>query len=398
MRSVAGIALAVSSAFLALVAVLLGSGSLFYMATAMIATIAASRVQAWLAVRGLRFERIAPESVTAGDLVTVELIVWSERKLRRPLVSVVDHLPKEMYPGERSPSLPIAPAFDQPIRTQYRFRPMRRGHYIWSGLTVNGTDALGLVTMSKNYHTDEAEITVLPRPIPTAIELPHAAAWGTNEVESGRSRGAGIEPRGVREYVAGDPLRHIHWRSTARTGQLLVKEFEAGSHAPAAFVLQRTLGTDIGEGPVTTFELMCGHVAYLSDWLLRQGLVVEFPTVEDRVTGVSHMERHKEILELLARMAPHSKSTTSEELRVCCQRESGRAVIYVLLSAQDPDLPDAIRDAVTERNQVVALLYDPGSFLTARRGRIASPTEGAYIGRLEEAGASTIVMPLEGLA
>lgn len=396
-RRAAGVALTTAAIFLALVAVLLGSSALFYMGTAMIATIGASRLQAWLAVRGLRFERISPEDVTAGELVTVEVVVWSERRLRRPLVSIEDNLPPQMFASGKGRSLPIAPAYDQPIRTQYRFRPMRRGRFTWSGLTVHGTDALGLVWVTKTYDTEPAEMTVLPMPIPVSIELPHAAAWGINEVESGRSRGAGIEPRGVREYVAGDPLRHIHWRSTARAGALLVKEFEAGSHAPAAFILQRTVGTDLGEGPLTTFEAMCGNAAYLSDWLLRQGLVVEFPTVEWRVRGQSHMERQREILELLAGLNADSDETVSAELRRCAETAATGSVIYVMVAVPDPGLPQAIEAATIAGGVVVALLYDPNLFFGSRRGaRLPTPTDATYAASLVAAGATAHAIPIEG--
>ena len=79
--------------FLAVVAIMLNSPNLFYMGTALVCTIAACRLQAWLSVRGLRFERVAPESVSVGDLVNVEITVWSEHRVRRPLITVWDNLP-----------------------------------------------------------------------------------------------------------------------------------------------------------------------------------------------------------------------------------------------------------------------------------------------------------------
>ncbi|HWA82139.1 MAG TPA: DUF58 domain-containing protein, partial [Fimbriimonadaceae bacterium] len=258
MRRLASLGLSTSAVFLAVVAVMLNSPNLFYMGTALVCTIAACRLQAWLSVRGLRFERVAPDSVSIGDLVTVEITVWSEHRIRRPLITVWDNLPPRLLYTDRSPSFPVAPAHDAGIRTHYSFRPMRRGKFRWSGLQAVGTDALGLITMDREYKTNVAELTVLPVPIPVSVELPMASGWGISEAESGQSRGAGLEPRGVRQYQYGDSLRHVHWRSSARSGQLLVKEFEAGSYASVAFMIQRTNGTEIGEGGETSLELMCG--------------------------------------------------------------------------------------------------------------------------------------------
>ncbi|MFI5387710.1 MAG: hypothetical protein ACHQ50_16505, partial [Fimbriimonadales bacterium] len=80
--------------------------------------IAACRLQAWLSVRGLRFERVAPESVSIGEFVTVEITVWSEHRIRRPLITIWDNLPPRLLHDDRSPSLPVAPAFDAGTKTQ----------------------------------------------------------------------------------------------------------------------------------------------------------------------------------------------------------------------------------------------------------------------------------------
>ena len=133
-RSVVGLALGMAALFFAIVAILINTPILFYMGTALIATIAASRLQAWLSVRGLRFRREIPDAVKVGDPVTINLSVWSERKLRRPLITVLDTLPSRLVHTDKTISTPIAPAFDNPIRTQYRFRPIRRGVYRWSGI------------------------------------------------------------------------------------------------------------------------------------------------------------------------------------------------------------------------------------------------------------------------
>ncbi|HVL39051.1 MAG TPA: DUF58 domain-containing protein [Fimbriimonadaceae bacterium] len=396
MRNPAGVALTTAALFLALVAVLLYSNSLFYMSTAMIATIAASRIQAHLSVRGLRFERTAPEAVSAGELVTVEITVWSERQIRRPLVTILDGLPKRLPVEELSLSLPIAPAFDIPVRTQYQFRPMKRGRYSWNTLTVVGTDALGLVSMQKSYQTAPAELTVLPNPLPVNVELPTASGWGTFEVEHGKSRGAGMEPRGIREYASGDPMRHVHWRSSARTGQLLVKEFEAGAQGSAAFVIQQTSGSEVGRGAYTTLEIMCGHMAYLSDKLLRQGTQVYFPGLESGTPRGAVRERIRDILELLASVQADKPEPVSEALSRARMDMPPGSVVYVLVALADPGLPAAIERFRSSGNHLAVLIYDPRKFAghkTPLKGMPASDIE--FMERLRTAGASVISMPVE---
>lgn len=396
MRNVAGFALTTASCFLAVVAVMLNAPSLFYMGTALVATIGACQLQAWLAVRALRFERVAPTSVQVGDLVTVEIVVWSERRIRRPLITVVDNLPGRLLLEYLSTSLPIAPEYDLPIRTQYQFRPLKRGKYKWSGVTVQGTDALGLITKRKAFETATAELTVLPRPIPVSVEIPSAAGWGISEAESGQTRGAGLEPRGVRAYASGDSLRHVHWRSSAKTGQLLVKEFEAGTHAAAAFILQRKKGTDIGSGANTTFEAMCGHAAYLAERLLQQGARVEFPSLEAQPSRSASHERIHEIYEILAKAQPDSnEDVAAEALSVLGKLPQG-SVVFVMLSCPDPQLPEAIRNLIARNLRVVPLVYDAGGFMRDKKRSISSANDPRYMGELQAGGSTLVLMPTEG--
>lgn len=392
-RSVAGVALSTSALFLATVAIMLNSPGLFYMSTALIATIGACRFQAWLAVRGLHFERFAPEKAQVGELVTVEMVVWSDRRIRRPLVMISDNLPSRMALAERSASLPVAPAFDVPIRTQYRFRPLRRGRFKWSSVTVFGTDALGLVTMNKTYSLPPTEVLVVPTPLPLELDLPSASGWGSAETEAGQARGAGIEPRGVREYTSGDSIRYIHWRSSARAQKLLVKEFETGSHAAVGFVIQRSSGSDHGIGGNTTLERMCSNAAYLTERMLRNGAQVLFPTLEEgHKASPSPHERQQEILATLASIEADKAESVSEEiLRGGASMPRG-SMLYVLISTEDPNLPTAVRELSARGLRVVVLGYDPRDYIPLKKQKLP-PLTDEHLSAVEAMGAITVRVP-----
>ena len=381
MRSLAGFALTWASVFLAIVAVLIGSQTLFFITTAMIATLGACHLQAWLSVRALRLERVVPPSATVGDLVTVEITLWSEKAIRRPLVAVADALPPGLPTADRSPSLPIAPSHDEAVRTQYRFRPLKRGRFKWSGLTVEGTDVLGLVTRSKAYPTALTEMLVLPRPIPCMVELPVAGGWGVSEAESGQTRGAGIEPRGVREYRTGDPLRHVHWRSTARTGRVVVKEFEAGSQATVALVVDRHRGHDVGTGADTSLEMMIGHAAYLVETFTRQGVRVVMPQIDDAPNHANVQERIAEAMRALAGLESEGAATLSEEMGDVVL--PGGSVVYAFHAVADPGLRQVGASMLARGMRVVPLVYDVAAF---GRTPLASAVGAAYVDDLQSTG------------
>jgi uncharacterized protein (DUF58 family) len=379
---------------LAIVAILIGSPALFYITTALIATILACHLQAYLSIRALRIERIAPDSVRVGDLVTIQLNLWSLRKIRRTLITVWDNLPTNLAIHSRTPSLPVAPSYMAPVRTQYQFRALKRGIFRWSGIYVTGTDALGLISKTRLYETSVAEMTVLPQPLPLSIELRSAAGWGINESESGSNRGAGIEPRGIREYRFGDSIRQIHWRSTAKKGQLLVKEFEAGSQAAVAFCIQRTKGSEIGQGAVTSLEQMCGNVVYLAETLLRQGAKVYLPNLDSTATHFNPAERITEIYQTLALVNADQVDSSREDIGVAMGLLPLGSVLYLLLTLADNSVFDSIKAARDAGIEVTVLLYDANEFLPkTSRGPIRSAADSHYAEELRMVGAQTVLVP-----
>lgn len=389
MNRLATIALSIAGMFLTLMAILVNSPPLFYMTVAVLATLGASRLQAYLAVRGLRFERTSPPSVGIGETVSIETVVWSEMKLRRPLVTVEDILPGTMVVVDRTAALPVAPAFDQPIKTRFTFRPLRRGRFRWRNVLVKGTDALGLVVLEKKYSIEPIELTVYPTPIPVSLDIRPSYGHGTTDLDSGVVKGAGIDPRGIREYAHGDPIRHVHWKSTARTGRLMVKEFDSGSGLSLAMTLQRTAKTDVGPPGGSTFEVACGHALFLALNYIERGATVWFPGMEREDTAQGHADaRSRAVREVLTDIQPIVPQTISDEISRFHLRSG--TTLMLLLSVQDPNLPVILPTLHGVRKVCLiydALAYDPECDQ-------ASAAEYSYLAQLEAAGAEIHLMPL----
>jgi len=99
---------------------------------------------------------------------------------------------------------------------------LRRGPVGVRGLAVETGDPLGFFTHRSKGNDSELTL-VLPR-FKALADRPHAREMEAS-VAAPRA-GSGTEMFGVREYRPGDPLRRIHWRSSARHGELIVREFE----------------------------------------------------------------------------------------------------------------------------------------------------------------------------
>jgi uncharacterized protein (DUF58 family) len=195
-----------------------------------------------------------------------------------------------------------------------------------------------------------------------------------------------MEPRGVREYASGDSLRHIHWASTAKRGQLLVKEFEAGSHTAASIVIQQSQGSELGKGADTTLERMCGNAVFLAEHLMSQGALVQFPTLEGRPNRTSGAERVNEIYEMIARVKADRASTISSDIFDNMKLLPAGSILIVLLSVADPGLMGIVRQMRGLGIQVVAILYADESGAKAPPSTQLA-TELSYMDELESAGA-----------
>jgi uncharacterized protein (DUF58 family) len=144
---------------------------------------------------------------------------------------------------------------------------------------VTGSGLCGLVTCARR------QTVVLPRPLavgPRPAAPPHPfpelfGAWGEGKP---RPAAVGDVVRGVRDYVPGDPVRRVHWPSSARRGDLVVKEVEEPG-APRLVV-----ALDLGGGAAAG-EQAAARAAWYAYEALRRGYEVVLATAEPSgpVTG-----------------------------------------------------------------------------------------------------------------
>lgn len=359
MRRYAVITLTGTAIFLLVLSPFLKTPSLFYMSTVMVVTLISLRIQADLAARGLKFERLSPTVIVAGEIVAMRIKVWSLVRFRRPLLIITDQLPRGIANDHDIKPLPIAPSYDEPVETHYEIRPKQRGVFTWNKVRVQSTDSLGLITVVKTYQTDPITMTIHPSAIPFAYDLTALSGWGANQADAGSYRGYGLEIRGVREFSTGDSLRYVHWRSTARTGTIQVKEFETGFNTNVILLLQLTLGSEIGESPYTTLEAMCSHAAYLAETLLNRGSSIELPNLEKFSSSISHSATHrlKEILDLLSAANANHSNPFSLEIEDAIKRIQPGSTAVIMLATDEPGLSEAIRH-LSSMVPVTLLIHD----------------------------------------
>jgi len=130
---------------------------------------------------------------------------------------------------------------------QVEVLPLRRGILRFAGVTLARPDPLGLFRSFVRVSAPQS-VLILPRryPIPP-VALPGALRYQQGGVALAADVGRSEEFVSLREYRRGDPLRHIHWRSWAKAGKPIVKEFEDEFFVRHALVLDTFGGEPNGE-------------------------------------------------------------------------------------------------------------------------------------------------------
>ena len=130
---------------------------------------------------------------------------------------------------------PLLPTGEAEVRRE--IMPLRRGILHFTGVTLARPDPLGLFRSFVKISAPQTAL-ILPKryPIP-AIALPGALRYQEGGVALAANIGRSEEFVSLREYRHGDPMRHIHWRSWAKIGKPIVKEFEDEFFVRHALVL-----------------------------------------------------------------------------------------------------------------------------------------------------------------
>ncbi|MBT8226536.1 MAG: DUF58 domain-containing protein [Dactylosporangium sp.] len=128
-----------------------------------------------------------------------------------------------------------------------------RGRYTAGPLVVRLTDPFGLCEMIRSFPSVD-RLTVIPRVL-ALPSIPLTGEYGGSG--DSRSRAAAVhgeDDAAPREYREGDDLRRVHWRSTARVGELMVRREEQPWEALATVALDTRTLAHRGEGPASSFE------------------------------------------------------------------------------------------------------------------------------------------------
>jgi len=175
--------------------------------------------------------------------------------------------------------------------------------------------------------------------------LPAAeAAWA--EWGHGVRSSAAEEFYGSREYQPGEPLKHIHWRNTARLGYFMLKQFERQSQGGLTVAFEA--GRDFGVGRETTLEYSIKVAASLARLAADYGHTIDIISGEAPLYGAGWQEA----MEYLAQLQAGGKTTLTE----LEPPRPGHIMVVVVPARETQLLPTLKQLARRTRRLIVVLL------------------------------------------
>jgi uncharacterized protein (DUF58 family) len=211
--------------------------------------------------------RLSPQRVAVGEPTEVTTTVENLSRLRAGALVAEDPIP---YPLGGSPRFALdAIEPDGHRELTYQIRSDTRGRFTIGPLRARVVDAFGLVQIPQALGISST-LVVTPR----IFSLPRTA---TSSARLGEGGGApansanGEDYATPRQYQDGDGRRRVHWKSTARYGELMVRREEHQLRNSASLFLDTRRSAHAGSAPASTFEFAVSAAASIGTHLSDEG-------------------------------------------------------------------------------------------------------------------------------
>ncbi|KZX20381.1 DUF58 domain-containing protein [Rathayibacter tanaceti] len=309
--------------------------------------------------------RFAPQNVAAGDVVEVDVLLENRGRALRGGARAQDRLERVERGAvvgrpvaEGAFALPAVPAHGR-VSARYRLPADRRGIHRIGPLRLVRGDGLGLA-LRESVVGAAQPFVVTPRAVPLQSDVLDAHGAGGSSPVAHATAGAGTDDVIPRDYRPGDAMRRVHWRASARSGELKVRQDEQSTDPHAWVLLETRAERMVGRRDEERLEWAVSMTASLAVHLLERGF--ETHLVE---TGASDEQEHSEderevahdVLLRLAELAPSQESVEAVPRIAAEMRDTGGArPVFAVLSRLHEDDLDALASLAAHARPAIAFV------------------------------------------
>ena len=231
---------------------------------------------------------VSPAQVEAGQQAQVRLDLTNDGRMPTGLLLLEDQLPYMLGARPRFVVDRMGPRWKRTVG--YAIRSEVRGRFAIGPMTVRLSDPFRLVELNRAFQST-ASLVIPPRVV-ALPPIPLSGAWTGSGDNRPRAFAIGsAEDVTVREYRRGDDLRRVHWRSSARVGELMVRREEQPWQSRATLFLDNRKSSHRGSGAASSLEHAVSMAASIGVHLVQRGFVVRLVTAAGDEPGGSWHER-----------------------------------------------------------------------------------------------------------
>jgi uncharacterized protein (DUF58 family) len=300
---------------------------------------------------------VRPASVREGDRVS--LAIEGRRPSRVPVGSVTVDLALGRL-GRRTERLR---GHGRVLTGRVDLGPLARGVYAIDDPQVVVGDLLGLTSLAPPVAFETSTLVVRPRLVGLDGLFCDDGVVGGNGRRLLLRRPAGFDFHSVREYEQGESLRRVHWPTSARRGQLMVKELEDTSHDGVVVLLDCEASGDVGIPPASSFDVAVRAAGSILQAHARRGRIA---TLVSTGTGRSPVQVRTADAELggavtsLADAVADAPFGLADALRELPARAAG-GELTIVTATRDPAAVAGVL-AIAARRPVSFVWVDAASF------------------------------------
>jgi uncharacterized protein (DUF58 family) len=322
--------------------------------------------------------RLGSPRTAAGQESSVTLRLDNISRLPTGLLLVEDRVPYVLGSRPRFVLDRVEPRGRREVT--YTVRSDVRGRYALGPLSIRLTDPFGMCELQRSFSARDT-LVVTP-PVQRLPVVPLAGEWtGSGESRSRSIASAGEDDAATREYRQGDDLRRVHWRSTARLGQLMVRREEQPWQARCTLLLDTRTVAHGGEGPGSSFEWAVAAAASSGVPRVRHGDFVQLRTdTGAHVASAAHdpggvgSDFEGALLDALA-VVDTSANETLRDASASLRRGGGDGLLVAVLGSVDPEEARLLARLRQGSTAAIAVLLETAAWAApSARARLASRT------------------------
>lgn len=297
--------------------------------------------------------RVSPTHLQMGQQGHVDVSLTNAGRLPTASLRVDDAPPRQLAAAARFVTRPLEAA--ESVRLRYVVSARRRGVHTVGPTVVEVRDPFGVARRSIELGAAD-EVVVYPRILALEGGPPLAGHLSTGSDGHPRPGASGEDLDTVREYVQGDDLRRVHWRSTAHRGRLMVRQEENRQRPDAVVLVDPGPERHVVTAAASSFEVMVTAAASVL-WMLRER---QFRTrlVDGPLSGSPPARSWEQTMGLLsaADPAPVDLMTLWRQLE---RGAAGEGSLVAIVPTPDPALLRQMVRAGRTFGARVAVLVDP---------------------------------------